>query len=110
MKHLKPLLGLALAGSLLFGGAVLAQSPQAPTTKPAPATMHAPATMPSPALIDINSATKAQLLTLKGIGDKRAADIIKGRPYKGKDDLVKKEIVPAGVYADIKDKIIAKQK
>ena len=49
-------------------------------------------------------------MALKGIGDKRADDIIKGRPYKGKDELVQKKIIPKGVYDGIKDKIIAKQK
>jgi hypothetical protein len=104
MKIMKPLFGLCLAGALLFGGVAMAQSPQTPAAKPAPPAASAAA------LIDINSATKDQLLVLKGIGDKRAADIIKGRPYRGKDDLVQKGIIPAGVYADIKDKIIAKQK
>lgn len=61
-------------------------------------------------LIDINSATKADLEALKGIGPVRADAIIKGRPYKGKDDLVEKKIIPENVYKDIKDKIIAKQK
>jgi DNA uptake protein ComE-like DNA-binding protein len=61
-------------------------------------------------LLDINSASKADLMALKGIGDKRADDIIKGRPYKGKDDLVARKIVPQAVYDGIKDKIIAKQK
>ncbi|MGD0634308.1 MAG: helix-hairpin-helix domain-containing protein [Beijerinckiaceae bacterium] len=103
MKIMTPLFGLCLAGALLFGGVALAQGPQ-PAAKPAPAAASAAA------LIDINSATKNQLLVLKGIGDKRADDIIKGRPYKGKDELVQKGIIPAGVYADIKDKIIAKQK
>lgn len=61
-------------------------------------------------LLDVNTATKAQLIELKGIGDVRADAIIKGRPYKGKDELLQKGLVPEGVYNDIKDKIIAKQK
>ena len=61
-------------------------------------------------LIDINSASEKDLMSLTGIGEARAKAIIKGRPYKGKDELVEKKIVPATVYKDIKDKIIAKQK
>ncbi len=61
-------------------------------------------------LIDINTATKAQLSTLKGVGDARAEAIVKGRPYKGKDDLLAKGIVPENVYKDIKELIVAKQK
>jgi DNA uptake protein ComE-like DNA-binding protein len=60
-------------------------------------------------LIDINSATKEQLDALPGIGPARADAIIKGRMYKGKDDLVHKKIIPQNVYDGIKDKIIAKQ-
>jgi competence protein ComEA len=61
-------------------------------------------------LIDINSASEKELDALPGIGKARAEAIIKGRPYKGKDDLVKKKIIPQSVYDGIKDKIIAKQK
>jgi competence protein ComEA len=60
-------------------------------------------------LMDINSASEKELATLKGIGDARAAAIVKGRPYKGKDDLVKKKILTQKVYDEIKDQIIAKQ-
>ena len=67
------------------------------------------ATSPAP-LLDINTASEEELRALKGVGDKRAADIIKNRPYKGKDELVQKKIIPAGVYAKIKNQIIAKQK
>jgi len=61
-------------------------------------------------LMDINSATEAQLSTLPGIAKARSEAIIKGRPYKGKDELVSKKIIPQNVYNEIKDKIIAKQK
>ena len=62
------------------------------------------------ALIDINTASKKQLSALPGIGDARSDAIIKGRPYKGKDELVQKNVIPDSVYQQIKDKIIAKQK
>ena len=60
--------------------------------------------------MDINSASEKDLATLPGIGEARAKAIVKGRPYKGKDELLEKKIVPANVYKDIKEKIIAKQK
>lgn len=59
--------------------------------------------------IDINRAKAEELVTLKGIGEARAAAIIKGRPYARKDDLVKRGIVPESVYNEIKDRIVAKQ-
>ena len=112
MRPFKASLIVCLFGSLLLGGAALAQSPQtAPAAKVPPAAQTVPAKpAPASALLDLNSASKEDLLALKGVGEKRAADIIKGRPYKGKDELVQKKIVPPAVYADIKDKIIAKQK
>ena len=99
---------LTLLAGLVFALPAAAQTatPATPATKP---TTSAPASSAAP-LLDINSASVADLQALKGIGDKRAADIVKNRPYKGKDDLVQKKIIPAAVYADIKDKIIARQK
>lgn len=60
--------------------------------------------------IDINRAKADELMKLDGIGEARAKAIIKGRPYKGKDDLVAKNIIPQAVYDKIADQIIAKQK
>jgi DNA uptake protein ComE-like DNA-binding protein len=61
------------------------------------------------AQIDINRAKADELMTLKGIGEARAAAIIKGRPYARKDELVQKKILPESVYNEIKDRIVAKQ-
>jgi len=97
----KALIAFSLWAAASIASPSFAQAPQPAAPKQA-ATSAAP-------LLDINSASEDELRALKGIGDKRAADIIKNRPYKGKDELVQKKIIPAAVYAGIKDKIIAKQ-
>jgi competence ComEA-like helix-hairpin-helix protein len=65
---------------------------------------------PAGELLDINSASAEELDKLPGVGSARAKAIIAHRPYFGKDDLVNKKIIPSNVYAQIKDKIIARQK
>lgn len=81
----------------------------APTTNTAKAAQPK-ATPKKEELLDINSCTKEQLVALPGVGDAYADAIIKGRPYKAKNELVSRKIVPEAAYKKFAEKVIAKQK
>jgi competence protein ComEA len=120
MRHftLASLAATALTLGLLTTSPSMAQTPQ-PAAKsdkmaPAPAKMApaadskmAPAA--KDAKIDINTATKDELMAFKGIGDKYSDKIIAGRPYARKDQLLSKNILPEATYKKIEAQVIATQ-
>jgi DNA uptake protein ComE-like DNA-binding protein len=96
---------LFLVTALILAACVWSASPSFAQAKPkAPAAATAAKT-----LLDINTASKADLTALPGIGDAYSQKIIDGRPYAKKDQLVSKKIIPQATYDKIKEMIIAKQ-
>jgi DNA uptake protein ComE-like DNA-binding protein len=58
-------------------------------------------------LLDINTATAAQLIALPGMGPAYADRVIAGRPYTAKNQLVTRGVLPQAAYERIKERIIA---
>jgi competence protein ComEA len=105
----------------------------APTPVPAPAATAAPSASPAPTatgvartkaatkgavpktpgrggltpgqVVNINTAPKEMLDLLPGIGPVKAQAIIKGRPFKTKEDIMKVKGIKEGEFAKIKDMI-----
>jgi DNA uptake protein ComE-like DNA-binding protein len=119
---MKRIAGSLVALSLAFG---LVSAARADDTPPAATT--APATTATPTTtakststhhsssahhtskVDINSASKEQLMKLSGVTDETAEKIIAARPYKSTSELVSKSVVTKNEYSKIKNHVTAKK-
>jgi len=94
-----------VTGTLIAMSTVWVKSAET-TKKPAAEAQMAPAkTGP----LDINTASIDELKAIRGIGDANAKKIIDGRPYKRRNELVTKKIIPQETFDKIKTQIVAKQ-
>lgn len=103
-----------LTASLSFAADM--KTPPAPPSIPAKPAVPAVPSAEKPAaavapleLIDINSATEAELRAIPGVGETYAKKIIAGRPFSNKSQLLSRKILPKPVYDKVKEMIIAKK-
>ena len=57
--------------------------------------------------VDLNSASRKELMTLPGIGATEAGRIIANRPYLTKTELVTKNVLPVGPFVSLKYLVVA---
>lgn len=58
--------------------------------------------------VDINHATKAELMKLTGITAEFADMIIAKRPFRSKAELTTRNVIPRGTYQGIHSQVVAK--
>ena len=110
MQH--RLIPLALSAAVALPCSNVAAATEKTKAAPSQATAsQAKASAPTAAikLVDINSASRAELKTLPGIGDAEADRIIAARPYPSKAKLVSAKVLSVEAYDALKGRIVAIQ-
>jgi DNA uptake protein ComE-like DNA-binding protein len=57
--------------------------------------------------LNLNGASATDFARLPGVTAAHARAIVKGRPYRSKEELLTRKIVPESVYEDIKSNVYA---
>ena len=100
------LLALTIATPVLAQPTTMPASPNAP--KASTGESRSMVAAPKTEMVDLNTATAAQLKSLPGITDTDANKIIQGRPYTDKSQLLTKKAVSEATYDKIRDHVVAK--
>ena len=99
------LASLASAAPNATQGADSAASAPAVRAQPGAMPRHAPTLVEH--YVDLNSASRQELMTLPGIGAVEAGRIIANRPYLTKTELVTKKVLTVGPFLSVKRLVVA---
>jgi competence protein ComEA len=100
---------LLLAAALFVAGPSFAETSARKPATPAP--MATPAPAPAAKMsgeaqrLDLNSATVEQLMGVKGLNKTIAEAIVRGRPFKGVEDLTARKIISGEILSSVKDRL-----
>ena len=94
-----------VAASMLALAAMVCALPISAAQLPAP--QQVPRVLAAADLLDINTASPAQLNALPGFGPAYTRRVIAGRPYTAKNQLVTRGILPKSAYDLVSSCIIA---
>ena len=102
-----------LAIAMLLPVAVLAAGGTTQTTAKATTAAHSRKDLGAwkakhSAMVDVNTASREELMALPGVSDAVAEKIIAGRPFKAKSELVAKQILTRSDYGKLRNRITAK--
>ena len=111
MKRSTLYAGIAALGLCLAGATLAADEEAAAPRKPKAAAIKKAKKQAAAKvkLVDINGASKEDLMKLPNIKAEDADKIIAGRPYGSKAWLMTHKVLPDGIYFGLKDLVIAKQ-
>jgi|KBSSwiStaDraftv2_1062776.scaffolds.fasta_scaffold32225_2 hypothetical protein len=103
---------VAVGAGLLCAAAAWAAAPAAPAASSpvAAAAAHGgPRNRPAVVehYVDLNSATRQELMTLPGVGRAEADQIVQHRPYRTKTELVTKGVMPTGPFLSLRHLVVA---
>ncbi|MDP2874831.1 MAG: helix-hairpin-helix domain-containing protein [Holophaga sp.] len=98
-----------MASLMLVGAGISQEAAATPkpgtVAKPGPSAAVRAKRKSAPKLVDINSATKMELLKLPGISSEQADRIIAGRPFNSKFNLLTRSILPNNVFNGVRKRI-----